>query len=102
MAPPGGRRRLTLSEHEHHRGKKQTDSPGKRGHDPQTQPTAEQQPTLAGSGKVAHRLSEAPETRVAIAGNSRKERKTTKYTQVGWNPKRNKVSEIDAEEAETP
>ena len=72
-----------------------------RGHDPQTRPTAEQQPTLAGSGRVAHRLSEAPETRVAIAGNNRKEI-ATKYTCVGQSPKRIKVSETEAEGAEAP
>ena len=100
MAQPGGKRRLALGEHEHCRGKKRTDSPGMGGHDPQTQPAAEQQPTLAGSGKVACGLSEAPETRVTIAGNSKKE-KTTKYTRMGQSPKRNEVSEIEAEEAET-
>ena len=100
MAQPGGKRRPALGEHEHHRGKKRTDSPGMRGHDPQTQPAAEQRPTLAGSGKVARGLSEAPETRVATTGNSKKE-KTTKYTQMGQSPKRIEVSEIEAEEVET-
>ena len=71
-----------------------------RGHDPQTQPAAEQQPTSAGSGKVARGLSKALETRIAITGNSKKE-KTTKYTWMGQSPERNKVSEIEAEEVET-
>ena len=87
MAQPGGKRRPVLSEHEHCRGKKWTDSPGMRGHDPQTRPTAEQQPTLAGSGKVARKLSEAPDTRVTIAGNSRKERKNYKIYTSGMEPK---------------
>ena len=73
-----------------------------RGHDPQTQPAAEQQPTLAGSGRVARGLSEAPETRVAIAGNS-KEEISTKYTCMGQSPKRIEVSEMEAGGgAETP
>ena len=74
MAQPGGKCQPTLGEHKHHRGRKGTDSPGMRGHDPQTRPTAEQQPTLAGSGKVARRLSKAPETCVAIVGNGRKKK----------------------------
>ena len=74
MAQPGGKCQPALSEHEHHRGKKGTDSPGVRGHNPQTWPTAEQQPTLAGSGKAACRLSEVPETHVTITGNSRKKK----------------------------
>ena len=100
MAQPGGKRQPTLGDHEHHRGKKRTDSPGMRGHDPQTWPTAEQWPTLAGSGRVACRLSEAPETRVTIAGNSRKEI-ATKYTCMGQSPKQTKVSETEAEGVET-
>ena len=40
MAQPGGKRRPALGEHEHRRGMKGTDSPGMRGHDPQTRPTA--------------------------------------------------------------
>ena len=90
-----------LGDHKHCRGKKRTDSPGMRGHDPQTQPTAEQQPTLAGSGRVARRLSEAPVTRVAIVGNSRKEI-ATKYTCMGQSLRRIEVSETEAEGAEMP